>query len=115
MGIKTAPSGVLAVFLRRLWLPVLSFAAFIALCVGAYSLLEGLRWQDALFWIFHPHSIHYDKVQNATKFFSLLVYVGVFAFQIWVAERVLVTIFRKQGREAWKLMVNDAKIEKLRD
>ncbi|MBE0569226.1 MAG: NAD-binding protein [Deltaproteobacteria bacterium] len=102
-------------FLRRLWLPVLLFAAFIVLCVGVYSSLEGIRWQDALFWIFHPHSIHYDKVLDATKFFSLLVYIGVFAFQIWVAERILVTIFRKQGREAWKLMINDAKIEKIRD
>lgn len=102
-------------FLRRLWLPVLLFAAFIVLCVGVYSSLEGLRWQDALFWIFHPHSIHYDEVRDATKFFSLLVYIGVFSFQIWVAERILVTIFRKQGREAWKLMINDANLEKKRD
>jgi voltage-gated potassium channel len=103
------------VFLRRLWLPVLLFAAFIILCVGVYSSLEGIRWQDALFWIFHPHSIHYDTVRDSTKFFSLLVYIGVFAFQIWVAERILVTIFRKQGREAWKLMINDANLEKIRD
>jgi len=115
MAIRTAPSGVLIVFLRRLWLPVLLFAAFIFLCVAAYSTLEGIRWQDALFWIFHPHAIHYEKVRDATKFFSLSVYLGVFAFQIWVAERVLVTIFRKQGREAWKLMVNDANLEKMRD
>ena len=108
-------TGVLIVFLRRLWLPVLLFAAFIVLCVGVYSKLEGIRWQDALFWIFHPHSIHYDKVRDPTKFFSLLVYIGVFAFQIWVAERILVTIFRKQGREAWKLMINDANLEKMRD
>lgn len=113
--IRTASTGVLIVFLRRLWLPVLLFAAFMVLCVVVYSSLEGIRWQDALFWIFHPHSIHYDKVRDATKFFSLLVYLGVFAFQIWVAERILVTIFRKQGREAWKLMVNDANLEKMRD
>jgi voltage-gated potassium channel len=115
MAIRTATSGVLIVFLRRLWLPVLLFAAFIVLCVAMYSTLEGIRWQDALFWIFHPHAIQYEKVRDATKFFSLSVYVGVFAFQIWVAERILVTIFRKQGREAWKLMVNDANLEKMRD
>lgn len=114
MAIRTATSGVLFVFLRRLWLPVLLFAAFIVLCVEMYSTLEGIRWQDALFWIFHPHAIQYEKVRDATKFFSLSVYVGVFAFQIWVAERILVTIFRKQGREAWKLMVNDANLEKMR-
>jgi voltage-gated potassium channel len=115
MSIRTAPSGVLIVFLRRLWLPVLLFAAFNILCVLVYSGLEGLRWQDALFWIVHPHSIHYDEVRDATKFFSMLVYLGVFAFQIWVAERIFVTIFRKQGREAWKLMVNDANLENIRD
>jgi voltage-gated potassium channel len=102
-------------FLRRLMLPVLSFTAFIILCVLCYSTLEGIKWRDALFWIFHPHAIHYDKVQDATKLFSLLVYLGVLAFQIWVAERVLATIFRKQGREAWKLMINDANLEKIRD
>ncbi len=112
---RAVSTGVLIMFARRLWLPVLLFAAFLALCVGAYSALEKLRWQDALFWIFHPHSIHYDKVLDATKFFSLLVYIGVFAFQIWVAERIFVTIFRKQGKEAWKLMVNDANLETVRD
>jgi voltage-gated potassium channel len=110
-----ASSGVLIVFLRRLWLPVLLFFSFIVLCVAVYSGLEGIRPLDALFWIFHPHAIHYDRVRDATKLFSLLVYVAVFAFQIWVAERILVTIFRKQGKEAWKLMVNDANLEKMRD
>lgn len=113
--LRAVSPGVFVLFLRRLWLPVLLFAAFITLCVTAYSTLERLRWQDALFWIFHPHAIQYEKVQDATKFFSLIVYVGVFAFQIWVAERILVTIFRKHGREAWKLMVNDATLEKMRD
>jgi voltage-gated potassium channel len=115
MAIRSAPSGILSVFFRRLRLPVLASAAFLVLCVYIYSSLEGIRWQDALFWIFHPHAIHYEKVRDATKFFSLAVYMGVFALQIWVAERILVTIFRKQGKEAWTLMVNDAKIEKLRD
>jgi len=103
------------VFLRRLWFPVLSLAAFIALCILVYRHLEGLKWLDGLFWIFHPHAIHYDEVQDATKTFSILVYFGVMAFQIWFAERVLSVIFRKEGREAWRLMVNDANVEKIRD
>ena len=69
--------------------------------------LERLRWQEALFWMFHPHAIEYLKVQDATKLFSIFVFVGVFAFQVWVAERVLVTIFNRQGMEAWRSMVND--------
>jgi voltage-gated potassium channel len=43
----------------------------------------------------------------------LFVYSGVFAFQIWIAERVLATIFRRQGMEAWKSMINDVTIDKL--
>ncbi len=102
-------------FLRRLWLPALLFAAFNVVCVLVYTGLEGIRWPDALFWIVHPHAFRADAVRDATKFFSMFVYLGVFAFQIWIAERVLVTIFRRQGREAWKMMVNDANVEKARD
>ena len=32
---------------------------------------------------------------------------------MWIAERVMVTIFNRQGLEAWKSMVNDANIAKL--
>ena len=40
---------------------------------------------------------------------------GVFAFQIWIAERVLLTIFSRQGVEAWRSMVNEVNIDRLRD
>ncbi len=102
------------VFLRRLWLPLLLFAAFTALCVIVYGRLEHLSWQDALFWIVHPHALDYRTIRNTTKFFSLFVYGGVFGFEIWIAERVFVTIF-SQGREAWKSMMNEGNIEGLRD
>ena len=106
---------ILILFLRRLWLPVLLLAGFGTLCVVVYSRLEGLRWQDALFWMIQPHAIDYRTVHNATKFFSIFVYVGVFAFQVWIAERVLVTIFNRQGMEAWRSMVNEIDIAKLKD
>src|SRR5450755_4753923 len=102
-------------FLRRLWLPTLVFGAFCLICVAVYMRLERLSAIDAFFWIFHPHSIDYRFVHTATKLFSIFVYVGVFAFQVWIAERVLVTIFNRQGLEAWKSMVNDASIAKLKD
>ena len=54
-SIRATSTGVLIVFFRQLRLPVLLFVAFIFLCVLAYSNLEGIKWQDALFWIFHPH------------------------------------------------------------
>ena len=103
---------VFVLFLRRLWLPLVVFLAFSLVCVMVYCRLEGLRWQDALFWMIHPHAIDYQKVRTATKFFSLFVFVVVFAFQIWVAERVLITIFNRQGMEAWRTMINDINIAK---
>jgi voltage-gated potassium channel len=106
---------VFVLFLRRLCLPLVVFAGFSLMCVLVYRHLEGLRWQDALFWMIQPHAIDYLKVRDRTKFFSLFVFVGVFAFQIWVAERVLITIFNRQSVEAWRTMVNDVSIDRLRD
>ena len=77
------------------------------MCVLVYQNLEGLRWQDARFWIINPHAIEYCTACDATKFFSIFVYFGVFAFQIWVAERLLITVFNRQSVEAWRTMVND--------
>ena len=59
--------------------------------------------------------MEYRHIHDSTKFFAFLVYLCVFAFQIWIAERVLVTIFRRQGMEAWKAMINDVRIEKVRE
>ncbi len=101
--------------MRRLWLPLVVFAAFSVLCVLVYQHLEGLCCQDALFWMIHPHAIETKHVHNATKLFAILAYAGVFGFQIWVAERVAVTIFKRQGVEAWRAMANDINIEKLND
>lgn len=106
---------IFIVFVRRLWLPILLLGGFIAACMFTYMRMEHLRWLDALFWIVHPHSIEYRSVRNATKVFSIFVYVGVFAFQIWIAERVLVTIFSRHGIEAWKSMLNEINIDRLRD
>jgi voltage-gated potassium channel len=106
---------ILIVFLRRLWLPFLLFAGFTSLCIVVYMKLEGLRWLDALFWMIHPHAIDYRSAHSTTKVFSLFAYVGLFAFQIWIAERILVTVFSRHGMEAWKTMVNDVNIGKLRD
>src|ERR1700682_5759072 len=94
-------------FLRRLWLPTLVFGGFWLICVAVYTRLEGLRAIDGFFWIFQPHSIDYRSVRAATKLFSVFVYVGVFAFQVWIAERVLVPIFHRQGLGAWESRIHD--------
>jgi hypothetical protein len=48
---------IFVVFIRRLRLPFLLFAGFGLLRVRSYLRLQGLRWQDALFWILNPHAI----------------------------------------------------------
>lgn len=77
--------------------------------------LEGLAFTDALFWITHPHAVHPEKVKTATKLFALFVYTGVFFFQVWMAERVLVTIFARNGLEAWGRMMNELSVANLKD
>lgn len=106
---------ILIVFVRRLWLPLVVLAGFLGICVFVYMRLEGLRPLDALFWVIHSHSIDYRAVHKSTKIFALFVYAGVFAFQIWIAERVLLTFFSRQGTEAWKSMVNEINVDRLQD
>lgn len=106
---------IILVFIRRLWLPLLVLAVFLGGCVVFYMRVEGLRPLDALFWVIHPHSIEYRAVHKSTKIFSMFVYAGVFALQIWIAERVLLTIFSRHGVEAWRTMVNEVNVDRLRD
>jgi len=106
---------ILILFVRRLWLPLLVLAGFLGICVAVYSRLDGLRPLDALFWVTHAHSIDYRVVRTSTKVFALFAYAGVFAFQIWIAERVLLTIFSHQGMEAWRSMINEVNVDRLRD
>src|SRR5580693_3295035 len=60
---------ILLLFLRRLWLPLVVFAGFSLMCVLVYRRLEGLNWQDALFWMIQPHAIDAKRVHNSTKLF----------------------------------------------
>jgi len=99
-------------FLWRLWLPVIVFAGFSLLSVSVYMHLEHLPWQDALFWMIHPHAIEYTRVRDTTRFFAIFVYLGAYAFQVCIAERILVTIFNRQGMEAWRAMANDVALKK---
>jgi len=103
------------VFVRRLIGPFLLFLLFILVCVLAYMRLERLRFADAVFWVAHPHAIEYLQVRTATKYFSLVVGIGIFAFEIWFAERILLTFIGHQGREVWKSMINEMNLERVRD
>lgn len=114
--VKRAPfKQLFSLFARRLWLPLFLFLLFNLLSVGVYMALENLSFQDALFWITHPHALHPEMIKTATKFFALFVYTGVFFFQVWMAERVLVTIFARNGLGAWGKMMNELKIANLKN
>jgi voltage-gated potassium channel len=103
------------VVVRRLVVPVLLFLLFVLGCVLSYMRLEHLSFADALFWAAHPHAIEYHQVCTATKYFSLFVAAGIFAFEIWFAERILLTFIGHQGREVWKSMLNEMNLERVRD
>jgi len=103
------------IVVRRLIRPFLLFLIFVVICVITYMRLEHLRFSDALFWVAHPHAIEYRHVRTGTKYFSLLVAIGIFAFEIWFAERILLTFIGHQGREVWKSMLNEMNLERIRD
>ncbi|HUI51780.1 MAG TPA: NAD(P)-binding protein [Terriglobales bacterium] len=103
------------IVVRRLVVPFLVFVLFALFSVFVYMRIERLSFTDALFWFAHPHAIHYDSVRNATKYFSILVSFGVFAFEIWFAERILLTFLGHQGQEVWKSMLNEMNLERIRD
>ncbi len=103
------------ILVRRLIGPLLLFLIFILLCASTYMRLEHLHFSDALFWIAHPHAIEYQHARTGTKYFSLLVAIGIFAFEIWFAERILLTFVGHQGREVWKSMLNEMNLERIRD
>lgn len=105
----------LLILVRRLFVPVLLFVGFVLLCVLTYMRLEHLRFADALFWVTHSHAIDYLHVRKPTKYFALVVAFGIFAFEIWFAERIILTFVGHQGREVWKSMLNEMNLERIRD
>jgi hypothetical protein len=90
------------------------FLLFVLAGVATYMLLEHLGFVDARFWMPHPRAIDYQHVHIGTKYFSLLVAVGLFAFEIWFAERILLPFIGHQGRELWKSMLNEMNLERVR-
>jgi voltage-gated potassium channel len=103
------------ILVRRLVVPFLLFLLFVLASVFAYMRLEHLSFADALFWFAHPHAIEYQHARASTKYFSILVAFGIFGFEIWFAERILLTFVGHQGKEAWKSMLNEMNLERVRD
>jgi len=106
LRLRTSFAHLMTVFLRRLWLPrhclPLQRPLRGGLPAARRSALAGRFLLDDASAFDGRRQIH-----DATKVFAFFVCLCVFAFQMWIAERVLVTIFRRQGMEAWKSMIND--------
>lgn len=107
--------GVARVLVTRLLLPLLSLAAFLLVCSAGYVWLARIGWVDALFWIVNPHAMDPGHVRNGTKLFSIVVYAGVFFFQVWIAERVLVSLFHPEGGGVWRSMMIEVAIQNTRN
>lgn len=113
---KRAPIGrIVLLFLKRLWFPGALFVVFHVLVLAVYMGVEGITWDDALFWITHAHAIHPEHVHTSTKIFATFVFTGVFFFQVWFAERILSVIFAPEGLEAWVMIKNQVNVAKIRD
>ena len=102
-------------FLRRLRLPAALFVLFHLVVWTVYIVVEGVSWDDALFWITHPLGIPPEHVKTSTKLFATIVFTGVFFFQIWFAERILSAIFAPEGMEAWVMIKNQLNVGTIRD
>jgi len=70
---------------------------------------------DKLFWPIHSYVLPPDRIRDATKIYCIAVYAGVFSFQVWIAERVLVSLFHPEGKTAWRTMMTDLAIQSARD
>ncbi len=93
--------------------PLFWLIVFHVIIIVAYVSLESAHWIDALWWVTHPSAIP-QTAQAATKIFSIFVFVGVFVFQIWFAERLLVILFSSEGKFLWG-HINAVKASELRE
>jgi voltage-gated potassium channel len=115
MAMRVTIFDVARILAKRLLLPLVSLTGFLLLCAGGYVLLARISWVDAFFWIIHPHAIDATRVHNGTKLFSIGVYVGVFFFEVWIAERVLVSLFHPEGGGVWRSMMIEVAIQNTRN
>jgi voltage-gated potassium channel len=115
MATRTSILGVARLLVTRLLLPLLLLAGFMAVCAVGYVLLARIGWVDAFFWIIHPSAIDPGRVSKATKIFSIAVYAGVFFFEVWIAERVLVSLFHPEGGGVWRTMMIEVAIQNTRN
>jgi len=81
-------------------------------CTGGWSERGGKTPFSGSLTHIHWSTGRFTTRRNSSQCWCISVFSRS---RIWIAERVLVTIFRRQGMEAWKSMINDVGIEKMRN
>ncbi len=95
--------------------PLIFLVLFFAISMVIYKHLEeDISWVDAFFWITHPHAISEDR-KDLTKIFAFIVYVGIFFFQVWFIERILVNIFSGELKTLWRRRMSEFAISKIKN
>ncbi len=95
--------------------PLIFLILFFAVSMIVYKNLEkDISWVDAFFWITHPHAISEHR-KDLTKLFAFVVYVGIFFFQVWFIERILVNIFSGELKILWRKRMSEVTISRLKD
>lgn len=95
--------------------PLVFLILFFAISMIIYKHLEkDISWVDAFFWITHPHAISEHR-RDITKLFAFVVYVGIFFFQVWFIERILVNIFSGELKILWRKRMSEVVISKLKN
>ena len=61
-----------------------------------------MRALDALFWVIHPPAIEINQILGSTKIFSMFVYAGVFALQIFRSGSPSVSCSPFSAAKAWR-------------
>ncbi len=102
------------VIFKTIVTPLFTLALFVSGVVLFYMHTESVSWIDGFFWITHPHAIPATSNEQ-TKLFAVFVYYGVLFFQIWIVERIIVSIFRKETTKLWSSRVNEIKISRLKN
>jgi voltage-gated potassium channel len=102
-------------FVRALLLPGVAFVLFLAGVATGYARLESVPILEAVYWVFHPYAMEaHGPLRPETRTLGILAYGGLFFFQVWFAERVLVTLFTHRRTEAWMELKNIIQVDSLR-
>ena len=99
--------------LRRLGLPLLSFAVVAGVGVVGFVALAGVGVVEAAFWLLDPTSIELHGAGQTVKAFALLLFAGLVLCGLWIGETVTVAAFGGQIGDHVRRMAMTREIDSL--